>query len=442
MDKGMDKIDKSRRRGFKTFSFAPSAVDREPLGRNIYMHDTGLEGADGGPIRFPVVRPSDAADADVLAEDDMPMSAMAKIFGSEEGQALNFVGVDMGILAEDANNPWVKAFPESEKEKKAAADRKASAEMLGAAIEHGIWMPLAELEARGYRKSPGAVTQLLGGVKMVRMNCYFASTSNMRQQKLIATDLPFSEFARKAGFGAEFLVGATHDGNKAMARLSLIKSAGAEARGFGFTHAALPDLYGAQEFRSVLYDAEKPWAEQELEEVSAGDLPGLVGEEDAKKLAAANLTDGCGFITPAAARLAESIGLPKRADGSQAVPSGFQIRLGPGVKGMLFVFPFDEYTKDPDVEPRVKQDILLTESMVKANFDWAAALAGPGLMVSGITHGEREAGAWNTQMLGMLGAQDRGGAMRAALTERALAPLFGKIDGGGQNVLKCHFEAI
>ena len=76
--------------------------------------------------------------------------------------------------------------------------------------------------------------------------------------------------------------------------------------------------------------------------------------------------------------------------------------LASGVKGMLFVAPFKEYTQGA-----LGEDVVLTKSMHKANFDIGKA----DLVVTGWSHGEKPRDTWNMQMITSLERQLGGGFM-------------------------------
>ena len=326
-------------------------------------------------------------DPDAVRDDKMGECPLTRAACGPESQARNFMSVDMNALIEEIKNregtdPEAKALFEKSRE--------------------GFWVPERSLAARGYRKREGAETVTDGdGTAYVKFSPYLASGSNMRTGKLVATDWPFGELAPLATGSAEYLEGPTHDPNKGVNRLGQVLSKGTGAPGFRFTSAFVPDLYTAQTAEAVVYDNGRDW--NDGRQWPEGGLP------EARTVTRTECaTDGCGFILPAAAkRLADELGMDE-------VPSGFQVRMGGSVKGMLYVFPYDEYTGGA-----VSEEVLFTDSMVKARFDVGAAE----LVVVGGTDRERGHDTWNRQMVGMLDRQLGEGFLEKHIDELTMAAI-------------------
>lgn len=232
----------------------------------------------------------------------------------------------------------------------------------------GLYVPLAKLEVVGYVPHDAVEVVTLEGVRYVHYRAAIQSASENRQCKFTMTTFPWADIARTISSDAQYLSEPTQTVQKAIARQGLGKTNGNIINDFAFTFARVPDLETEITFNARCFnDAQN--------EITAETIT-----------ATKNATDGCGFITPAKAReLARRLEL-------NYVPSAFQIRYGQ-VKGILLVFDFRKYSGGI-----VKEDILFTDSMWKADFNVANA----DLLIANISKEPRNYAAWNYQMFSTL----------------------------------------
>ena len=376
-----------KRKRFKSFGFVPGYIprgqNRKPLTKGGLV--TEVQNEDGSvseqKIKGIVLSMAATSDGENLFEMPMSESTLTHKTCTEESQAYNFINLDMSVLVYDAYGkvPGSQAWDDAE-------------EILEGIIKDGFYLPLKELEGRGYRKHPEATVVTHKGKEgpkeYVRFNAYIASTSDLRNMRCTATDWPFETLAPLVTENAEYLTEATHNIFQAFNRFALVKSngitlpreslteEGMAVRDFDFTYDIIPDFTVTRDTLAIHYD-------------SRTELDGQNLEPETRPLKY-NLTDGCGFISPEKAEeLASRLGLER-------TPSAFQVRMGGGIKGLLMVTPFREYT-----EGRVSSDIIFTKSMHKASFDMENA----NLVVTGYSHPEKPYDTWNIQMLTMLDRQ-------------------------------------
>ena len=348
-----------KRKNFESFSFVPD-FDSTKYEKFTVMRDDGGEAA--MEMDFVTIDP------DRLDMQIMPESTMTHSLCDDQVQAYNFISLNMAVLAETAED--LSGMHGDE------ADR--AQVMIESIIMNGFYLPKEKMEDRGYVMTEGAKTLVSNdGTEYVNFNPYIASSSDLRSFGCVATDWPFKKFAEKTTSRGEYLYGETHDAFKALARFGLIKSSGIALPEFKFSHTVIPDLIVKRNVNAIHYDAGKSLDSQDLTTPTDREID-------------INVNDGCGFITPDKAKeLADLLGLDK-------TPSGYQVRLGGGVKGMLFVAPFREYT-----ENKIDKDIVFTQSMYKADFDIHEST----FVVTGYSHGEKPRDTWNIQMITSLERQ-------------------------------------
>lgn len=204
----------------------------------------------------------------------------------------------------------------------------------------GIYLPLDALQAVGYIPHENVEYITVDGLTYFRYRVAIQSASENRQMKISMTTYPWESLAKTISSDAKYLYEPALTAVKAISRLGLAKTGGTLIKEFKFSYMLLPDFETNIQFKARCYYDATDVIKEELIETPL------------------NATDGCGWITPNKARqLANKLGL-------KYIPSGFQVRFGSSVKGMLLTFDFPKYC-----DYKIPYDILFTRSMWKSDFD-------------------------------------------------------------------------